>query len=91
MIRIHLDDATRSQLTALRRYDLPAAARDRIEMVSLADAGWSRPASPPTSAITPKRSAIGSATSSLGGPTPCYPAGPEPNPTSAAETRSPAP
>jgi transposase len=43
MIRIHLDDATRSQLNALRRTDLPPPARDRIEMVALSDAGWSPP------------------------------------------------
>jgi putative transposase len=43
MIRIHLDDSTRSALNTLRRSDLPAAARDRIEMVALSDAGWSPP------------------------------------------------
>jgi putative transposase len=43
MIRIHLDDAQRSELNPLRRSDLPAAARDRIEMVALSDAGWSPP------------------------------------------------
>ena len=43
MIRIQLDDATRSELQALRRTALPPAARDRLEMVLLADAGWSAP------------------------------------------------
>src|SRR5512142_1636338 len=43
MIRIHLDNATRSQLNALRRTDLPAPAHDRVEMVALSDAGWSPP------------------------------------------------
>jgi transposase len=43
MIRIHLDDSTRSELNTLRRSDLPATARDRIEMVFLSDAGWSPP------------------------------------------------
>jgi putative transposase len=43
MIRIHLDDAARSERNALRRSDLPAMARDRIEMLFLADAGWSPP------------------------------------------------
>src|SRR5215469_1497616 len=43
MIRIMLDDATRDELRAFRRSDLPAKVRDRIEMVSLADAGWSAP------------------------------------------------
>ena len=43
MIRIHLDDTTRSELRTLRRSDLPATARDRIEMVFLSDAGWSPP------------------------------------------------
>lgn len=43
MIRIHLDNATRSQLNALRRTDLPAPAHDRVEMVALSDTGWSPP------------------------------------------------
>jgi len=43
MIRILLDDASRDELRALRRTDLPPRVRDRIEMVSLADAGWSAP------------------------------------------------
>src|SRR5215510_12383582 len=43
MIRTPLDDATRTQLTTLRRTALPPKVRDRIEMVSLSDAGWSPP------------------------------------------------
>ena len=43
MIRIHLDDTTRNELKALRRTDLPHKVRDRIEMVTLSDAGWSAP------------------------------------------------
>ena len=43
MIRIHLDDATRDELSALRRKALPPKVRDRIEMVTLSDAGWSAP------------------------------------------------
>jgi putative transposase len=43
MIRIHLDDATRYELQALRREALPPKVRDRIEMVTLSDAGWSAP------------------------------------------------
>lgn len=43
MLRIHLTDAQRSELQALRRSDLPAVARDRLEMVFLSDAGWSPP------------------------------------------------
>jgi transposase len=43
MIRIHLDDATRDKLQALRRKALPPKVRDRIEMVTLSDAGWSAP------------------------------------------------
>ncbi len=43
MLRIHLTDAQRAELSALRRADLPAVARDRLEMVSLSDAGWSAP------------------------------------------------
>jgi hypothetical protein len=43
LIRIHLDDSTRSELNPLRRSDLPATARDRIEMIFLSDAGWSPP------------------------------------------------
>lgn len=43
MIRIMLDDATHEELRGLRRTDLPAKVRDRIEMVNLSDAGWSAP------------------------------------------------
>jgi putative transposase len=43
MIRITLDDATRQRLDALRRTDLPARVRDRLEMVALSAAGWSPP------------------------------------------------
>jgi putative transposase len=43
MIRIMLDDATRDELRVLRRTGPPAKVRDRIEMVSLSDAGWSAP------------------------------------------------
>jgi hypothetical protein len=43
MIRIHLDDATRDRLNPLRRTTLPPKVRDRIEMIALADAGWSAP------------------------------------------------
>lgn len=43
MIRIHLDDATRAELQSLRRQSLPPKVRDRIEMLALADAGWSAP------------------------------------------------
>jgi len=43
MLRIHLTDSQRSELQALRRSNLPAVARDRLEMVFLSDAGWSPP------------------------------------------------
>jgi len=43
MLRIQLDDATRTQLQALRHTGLSPAARDRLEMVLLSDAGWSAP------------------------------------------------
>jgi transposase len=43
MIRTHLDDAARDRLNSLRRTDLPARVRDRVEMVALSDAGWSSP------------------------------------------------
>src|SRR5579864_1777358 len=43
MICIQLDDTTRDELKALRRTGLPPKVRDRIEMVSLSDAGWSAP------------------------------------------------
>jgi len=43
MIRIRLDDATRNELQALRRTDLQAVARDRLEMLLLSQAGWSPP------------------------------------------------
>src|SRR5512135_1318099 len=40
MIRIQLDPTTRDDLQQMRRQDLPAKVRDRLEMVLLADAGW---------------------------------------------------
>ena len=40
MILIHLDEATRDGLQALRRQDLPPRARDRLEMVMLSSAAW---------------------------------------------------
>jgi transposase len=40
MIHIRLDETTREEPRALRRDDLTARARDRLEMVSLSDAGW---------------------------------------------------
>lgn len=43
MIRIRLDDPTRAELHHLRRTDLPAVARTRLEIVLLSDAGWSAP------------------------------------------------
>ena len=43
MLRIHLTGSQRSGLQALRRSNLPAVARDRLEMVFLSDAGWSPP------------------------------------------------
>src|SRR4051794_2346826 len=43
MIRIHLDAAARDELSTLRRSDLPATARARIEMAFLSDTGWSPP------------------------------------------------
>jgi len=43
MIRIHLDESTREELHALRKQDLPARVRDRLEMVLLSAAGWSAP------------------------------------------------
>ena len=43
MIHVKLDDATRTQLQALRHTDLSPTARDRLEIVLLADAGWSAP------------------------------------------------
>ena len=43
MIRTTLTEAQRSELQALRRTDLPAVARDRLEMVLLSAVGWSPP------------------------------------------------
>lgn len=43
MIRIHLEDSIREELRALRREVLPPKVRDRVEMLTLADAGWSAP------------------------------------------------
>jgi transposase len=43
MLRTSLTDSQRAELQALRRADLPAVARDRLEIVLLSDAGWSPP------------------------------------------------
>src|SRR3954468_19288885 len=43
MLRTSLSDTQRAELQALRRTDLPAVARDRLEMVLLSAAGWSPP------------------------------------------------
>src|SRR5262245_9852361 len=43
MIRTILTDSQRTELHALRRTDLPAVARDRLEMVLLSAAGCSPP------------------------------------------------
>jgi hypothetical protein len=43
MLRTSLTDSQRTELQNLRRTDLPAVARDRLEMVFLSDAGWSPP------------------------------------------------
>jgi transposase len=43
MILTKIDDATRDELQALRRRPLPPKVRDRLEMVTLSDAGWSAP------------------------------------------------
>jgi transposase len=43
MIRTPLDDATRTELQAMRRQALPPAVRDRLEMALLSAAGWSPP------------------------------------------------
>ena len=43
MIRVSIDDAVRGELHTLRRADLPAKVRDRVEMVLSSDAGWSAP------------------------------------------------
>ena len=43
MLRTSLTDSQRTELQSLRRTDLPAVARDRLEMVLMSDAGWSPP------------------------------------------------
>jgi hypothetical protein len=43
MIHTMLTEAQRAELQALRRTDLPAVARDRLEMVLLSAGGWSPP------------------------------------------------
>jgi transposase len=43
MIRTTLDEATRGELRRLRRTERLPKVRDRIEMVSFSDAGWSTP------------------------------------------------
>jgi putative transposase len=40
MILIQLDEATRDELQALRRQELPPRARDRLEMVTLSAIAW---------------------------------------------------
>jgi transposase len=40
MIHIRLDEPTRDKLRGLRHRNLPARARDRLEMITLSDAGW---------------------------------------------------
>ena len=40
MILIQLDDATRDELQSLRRQELPARTRDRLEMVTLSSVAW---------------------------------------------------
>src|SRR5208337_938511 len=41
MILIQLDEATRDELKALRRQELPPRVRDRLEMVLLSSVAWS--------------------------------------------------
>src|SRR3954465_12135674 len=43
MLHTSLTDSQRSELQALRRTDLPAVSRDRLEMVLMSAAGWSPP------------------------------------------------
>lgn len=43
MLRTTLSDSQRAELQSLRRTDLPAVARDRLEMVLLSASGWSPP------------------------------------------------
>lgn len=43
MLHISLTDSQRAELQSLRRTDLPAVARDRLEMVLMSAAGWSPP------------------------------------------------
>src|SRR3954470_21103066 len=43
MLRTSLSNTQRAELQALRRTDLPAVARDRLEMVLLSATGWSPP------------------------------------------------
>jgi putative transposase len=43
MLRTSLTDSQRTELQNLRRTDLPAVVRDRLETVFLSDAGWSPP------------------------------------------------
>jgi hypothetical protein len=43
MLRTSLTDSQRSELQALRRIDLPAVTRNRLEMVLMSADGWSPP------------------------------------------------
>ncbi len=51
MLHLHLTDTQRIELQALRRTNLPAVFRSRLEMILLFDLGWSAPriATPPLS------------------------------------------
>ena len=44
MLRTSPSDSQRAELQALRRTDLPAVSRDRLEMVRMSADGWSPPA-----------------------------------------------
>ena len=43
MLRTSLTDSQRAELQSLRRTNLPAMSRDRLEMVLMSAAGWSPP------------------------------------------------
>lgn len=43
MLRTSLSDSQQVELQTLRRTDLPAVSRDRLEMVLMSSAGWSPP------------------------------------------------
>jgi putative transposase len=87
MIRIHLDGATRTELQRLRRTDLSAAVRTRLEIVLLSDAGWSAPRIAAYLGVHPHTSRAALKSFADRGTAALYPARPGPEPDHARRDR----